>query len=68
MAIIATGSRPLKLPGVAFSSAGRIMDSAAALTLPDIPKTLLVIGGGYVGLELGSILCGTWQQGDAGGA
>ena len=31
------------------------MDSAAALTLPDIPKSLLVVGGGYVGLELGSI-------------
>ncbi|MGB3210449.1 MAG: dihydrolipoyl dehydrogenase [Desulforhopalus sp.] len=53
--IIATGSRPLALPGVSFSPGGRIMDSAAALTLPDIPEKLLVIGGGYVGLELGSI-------------
>ncbi len=54
-AIIATGSRPLELPGVAFSPGDRIMDAAAALRLPDIPKTLLVVGGGYVGLELGSI-------------
>ncbi len=54
-AIIATGSRPLGLPGVAFVPGGRIMDAAAALRLPDIPKTLLVVGGGYVGLELGSI-------------
>jgi len=54
-AIIATGSRPLELPGAPFSPGGRIMDSAAALTLPDIPKKLLVVGGGYVGLELGSV-------------
>lgn len=53
--IIATGSRPLELPGISFSPGSRIMDSAAALSLPDIPKTLLVVGGGYVGLELGSI-------------
>lgn len=54
-AIIATGSRPLELPGVTFVPGGRIMDAAAALRLPDIPQTLLVVGGGYVGLELGSI-------------
>jgi len=54
-AIIATGSRPLELPGMAFTPGGRIMDSAAALTLPDIPEKLLVVGGGYIGLELGSI-------------
>ncbi len=53
--IIATGSRPLLLPGISLTAEGRIMDSAAALTLPDIPKKLLVVGGGYVGLELGSI-------------
>jgi len=33
----------------------RLMDSTGALDLPDIPKTLLVIGGGYIGLELGSV-------------
>jgi dihydrolipoamide dehydrogenase len=54
-AIIATGSRPLELPGVAFVPGGRIMDATAALRLPDIPKTLLVVGGGYIGLEIGSI-------------
>jgi dihydrolipoamide dehydrogenase len=53
--IIATGSRPLELPGIPFSAGSRIMNSAAALTLPDIPKRLLVVGGGYVGLELGSV-------------
>lgn len=54
-AIIATGSRPLELSGAAFLPGGRIMDATAALSLPDIPKTLLVVGGGYVGLEIGSI-------------
>jgi dihydrolipoamide dehydrogenase len=60
--IIATGSRPLGLPGVVFSPGGRIMNSAAALTLPDIPKNLLVVGGGYVGLELGSIYAALGSQ------
>ncbi len=53
--IIATGSRPLELPRIPFSSGGRIMDSAGALNLADIPKSLLVVGGGYIGLELGSV-------------
>jgi len=51
-AILATGSRPATLPGVAESS--RIIDSSGALALADIPKSLLVVGGGYIGLELGS--------------
>ena len=53
--IIATGSRPLELPGISFSQSSRIMDSATALTLPDVPKNLLVVGGGYIGLELGTL-------------
>ncbi len=53
--IIATGTRPLALPGVSFSRGNRVMDSAAALEFPEIPQRLLVVGGGYVGLELGSI-------------
>ncbi len=53
--IIATGSRPLELPGISFTPGSRIMDSATALTLPDIPQNLLVVGGGYVGLEIGSV-------------
>ncbi len=54
-AIIATGSRPKPLPGVALRRGGRIMDSTGALALADIPTRLLVVGGGYVGLEMGSV-------------
>ncbi len=54
-AILATGSRPSTSFGVEFKKGGRIMDSTGALELPDIPKRLLVIGGGYVALELGSV-------------
>jgi dihydrolipoyl dehydrogenase len=53
-AIIATGSRPSTVPGLSIDSP-RLMDSTGALDLPDIPKTLLVVGGGYIGLELGSV-------------
>lgn len=52
-AIIATGSQPVTLPFLPKSP--RIWDSTKALALPSIPKTLLVIGGGYIGLELGSV-------------
>ena len=52
--IIATGSRPTVVPSLKLDSP-RLMDSTGALDLPDIPKTLLVIGGGYIGLELGSV-------------
>jgi dihydrolipoamide dehydrogenase len=51
-AIIATGSRPFMLPGVETSE--RIVSSTGALELPDVPKSLLVVGGGYIGLELGT--------------
>jgi dihydrolipoamide dehydrogenase len=54
-ALIATGSRPRHLSGMAFSAGGKIMNPTAALALPEIPKTLLVVGGGYIGLELASI-------------
>ena len=53
-AIVATGSEPSPLPGVALTS-DRVMDSTAALELPEIPERLLVIGGGYIGLELGTV-------------
>ncbi len=53
-AILATGSRPISLPGLEISG-GRIIDSTGALELADIPKSLLVVGGGYIGLELGSV-------------
>jgi dihydrolipoamide dehydrogenase len=53
-AIIATGSRPAVVPSLAIDSP-RVMDSTAGLDLPDVPKSLLVVGGGYIGLELGSV-------------
>ncbi|ODS56222.1 MAG: dihydrolipoyl dehydrogenase [Acidobacteria bacterium SCN 69-37] len=53
-AIIATGSRPAVVPGLSIDSP-RVMDSTAALDLPGVPKSLLVVGGGYIGLELGSV-------------
>jgi dihydrolipoamide dehydrogenase len=52
--IIATGSRPSAIPGLSIDSP-RVMDSTGALELPDVPKSLLVVGGGYIGLELGSV-------------
>jgi dihydrolipoamide dehydrogenase len=52
--VIATGSRPTVVPSLKIDSP-RLMDSSGALDLIDIPKTLLVIGGGYIGLELGSV-------------
>ncbi|HZG61251.1 MAG TPA: dihydrolipoyl dehydrogenase [Anoxybacillus sp.] len=51
-AIIATGSRPIELPGFKFSK--RVLDSTGALNLQEIPKSMVVIGGGYIGTELGT--------------
>lgn len=53
-AILATGSRPATIPGLALDSE-RVMDSTSALELKDVPNRLLVIGGGYIGLELGTV-------------
>ena len=53
-AIIATGSRPTTIPGLSLDSP-RVMDSTGALEVPDIPSSLLVVGGGYIGLELGTV-------------
>ncbi len=53
-AIVATGSRPASIPGLTIDSA-RVMDSSAALDVPDVPRSLLVVGGGYIGLELGTV-------------
>jgi len=52
--VIATGSEPTPLPGVAFEP-GRVVDSTGALSLPIIPKHLIVVGAGIIGLELGSV-------------
>lgn len=55
-AIIATGSLPIRIPGLPESE--RIMDSTGALELTDIPKRLLVVGGGYIGLEMSTVYAG----------
>src|SRR5688572_28034318 len=52
--ILATGSHPTKIPTLSLDSP-RMMDSTSGLELPDVPKSLLVIGGGYIGLELGTV-------------
>ncbi len=55
--LIATGSEVMPLAGVPIDEK-RIVSSTGALTLPHVPKTLVVIGGGYIGLEMGSV----WQR------
>jgi dihydrolipoamide dehydrogenase len=52
--VIATGSEVAAIPGIAIDET-RIVSSTGALSLPEVPKRLLVIGGGYIGLELGSV-------------
>jgi dihydrolipoamide dehydrogenase len=52
--VIATGSEVVSLPGIAIDEK-RIVSSTGALSLPAVPKHLVVIGGGYIGLELGSV-------------
>ncbi len=56
-AIIATGSRPFVLKGIQPESP-RVLSSYGALQLEDVPETLLVVGGGYIGLELGQAYAG----------
>ncbi|ASJ54133.1 dihydrolipoyl dehydrogenase [Brevibacillus formosus] len=51
--IIATGSRPIELPAFPFGK--RVMSSTEALSLTELPKSLVVIGGGYIGIELGTV-------------
>ena len=53
-AILATGSVPIEIPSLSLDD-DRVMDSTEALELPDIPGKMLVIGGGYIGLELGQV-------------
>jgi dihydrolipoamide dehydrogenase len=52
--ILATGSQPARPPAFNIDSP-RVMDSTGALELPDVPPALLVVGGGYIGLELGTV-------------
>jgi len=52
--ILATGSRPAAIPAFNIGT-DRVMDSTGALELKDIPESLLVVGGGYIGLEMGTV-------------
>jgi dihydrolipoamide dehydrogenase len=53
--VLAMGSRPIEIPGFAFADP-RVMDSTEVLALTSIPPTTVVIGGGYIGLEMGMML------------
>jgi dihydrolipoamide dehydrogenase len=56
--VVATGSRPVQIPGFAYGSnpaKDRVIDSTGALALTEIPKRMAVVGGGYIGLELGTV-------------
>src|SRR5262249_28967388 len=59
--IIATGSSPAR-PAALFIDSPRVMDSTAALRLEDVPGSLLVVGGGYIGLELGYVYAALGSQ------
>ena len=52
--VLATGSSPTRIPSLSIDSP-RMLDSTSALDRPDVPTSLLVIGGGYIGLELGTV-------------
>ena len=52
--VLATGSSPIQIPGFSFSD-GPVLDSTKALALPEVPARLVVIGGGYIGLEMGGV-------------
>ena len=52
--IISTGSEPVSLPGIDFDEE-KILSSTGALSISSLPKKMIVVGGGYIGLELGSV-------------
>jgi dihydrolipoamide dehydrogenase len=52
--ILATGSSPTRIPSLELPTP-RVMDSTGALELPDVPESLLIVGGGYIGLEMGTV-------------
>jgi dihydrolipoamide dehydrogenase len=60
-AIVATGSLPA-IPGPLRLESDRVWDSTAALEVPEVPDRLLVVGGGYIGLELGSVYAALGSQ------
>ncbi len=53
--VLATGSRPIEIPGFKVDNTGKLIDSTGALALDHVPKRMIVIGGGYIGLELGMV-------------
>src|SRR5690606_25719421 len=53
--ILATGSRPFEIPGFKIDEQD-VLSSTGALALSELPKRLVVIGGGYIGLEIGTFL------------
>ncbi|MCX5746519.1 MAG: dihydrolipoyl dehydrogenase [Proteobacteria bacterium] len=55
--VLATGSRPIEIPGFKVDNGptSRVIDSTGALALGEVPKRMIVIGGGYIGLELGMV-------------
>jgi dihydrolipoamide dehydrogenase len=56
--IIATGSEPASLPpGLLDIDERYVVTSTGALDLPEIPKKMIVVGGGVIGLEMGSVYC-----------
>ncbi|AXA85214.1 dihydrolipoyl dehydrogenase [Lysobacter oculi] len=59
--IIAAGSQPVKLPGFPWDDP-RVMDSTGALELADVPKQLLVVGGGIIGLEMATVYRGLGSE------
>jgi dihydrolipoamide dehydrogenase len=61
--IVATGSRPIEIPGFEYDETS-VMSSTGALALEKVPKSLVVIGGGYIGLEIGSYLAKLGTQVD----
>lgn len=60
-AVIAAGSQSIRIPDLPYDDE-RLMDSTGALALKDIPKRLLVIGGGIIGLEMGCVYAGLGSQ------
>jgi len=59
--IVATGSSPARIPAFDLPT-HRVMNSTGALELPDVPDSLLVVGGGYIGLEIGTVYAALGSQ------
>lgn len=61
-AILATGSESAPFPGIDFTKGSRVMDSTGALDLEDVPESILILGGGYVALEMGTVYASLGSQ------